>query len=148
MANSSAYQELTMSPRNKQQKVRKFYPIGQPNSQSMRFQMVDGEERLPCRPSQTLCRRGAHDQAADQARAGRSSYPVDLAETDTSHGERARYQRIEMVEVCARCNLGHDPAIRHVLRELAVDQIGKDLWAGDRRRHDGGSALVAAGFDA
>jgi len=29
-----------------------------------------------------------------------------------------------MVEMSARCNLGYDTAIRQVLRELRLDQIG------------------------
>src|SRR2546423_8099684 len=48
----------------------------------------------------------------------------------------------------ARCNLGHDAAIRHVLRELGVDQIGEDFRSGPLDGHHRGRALVAAGFDA
>ncbi len=55
---------------------------------------------------------------------------------------------IEVVEMSARGNLGHNTAIGHVLRELGVHQIGEDLRAGRRGGHHGGRALVAAGFDA
>ena len=113
-----------MSSGDKEQKIWEPHSVGQAGCQSVCFQMVDGEKRLVCGPGQRLCHCRADDQASYQTGTRRSGYPVYVMERNACLGECTRNEWIEMVEMGARCNLGYDTAIRQVLRELRLDQIG------------------------
>ena len=79
-----------MPARDQQQQIGKLDFIGQANRQRVGLEMVDREKRLAGGPGEALGHHRADDQTADQARARRSSYPVDLGERDAGFGERAR----------------------------------------------------------
>src|ERR1700739_3483534 len=64
-ADSGAHEELTVAPRNEEQKIGEVYLLGQATRQSVGLQMVDSQKRLTSGPSQTLCHCRSHNEAPD-----------------------------------------------------------------------------------
>ncbi len=107
-------------------------------------EVVDRHERQPARPGDGLRRGEADEQRADQARALRHGYAVDVGEGCVGFRERLADHRRHELEVPPRRDLRHDPAVARVQLRLRRDDARPNLaLVGDERRR----GLVARRLD-
>jgi len=92
--------------------------MGQPRGQRMRLEMVDGDEWFLRYERQGLGRGDADQQAADQAWTRGDRDRVDIGELQLRSGKGPGDDLIERLDMVARRNLGHHPAIGRVQRDL------------------------------
>ena len=86
-----------------------------------------------------------HHDPADEARPGRGGDCVEVAEADARGIKGAGDQAVEMLDMGARRDLGHHPAVGPVIVGLGAHQIGQH---GVVAAHYRGRGIVAAGLDA
>ncbi len=115
----------------------------------MRFEMIDGDQRLVVRKRNGLRRRQPDDDAADQARTGGGGNAVEAREGDLRLVHRLGDDVIERLDMGAGGDLGHHAAEFGVLADLRQHDIGQDLAAPVRGPADHGrGGLVAGCLDA
>jgi hypothetical protein len=119
----------------------------EPRGERMRFQMVDRDEGLLRRPGDALCRHRADDQPADQPRPGSRCHAIKLVDGCAGFGEGAPDEPGDMVEMRPSRDLRNHAAIRRVLLQLGMDQIGADQRARVVAHHRD-RRLIAARLDA
>ena len=138
-----------MAARDQQQHIRKIETVGQAGGERMRLEMIDGDERAPQPKRDGLAHGDADDQPADQAGTGGRGYPVDRLEAEPGFGERLADGRVEQLDMGARGDLRHHPAIGRMQIELRAHHARQDLAPSVRRQaHDCRRGLVAARLDA
>jgi hypothetical protein len=106
--------------------------------------VVDADERLAERVSHRLGVGQPDEQRADEARPLRHGHAVNLLPADARALERLRDHQADLVEVLARGDLGHDPAVLLVQVNLRRDDRREHL---PPVAHDGRGRLVARAFD-
>ena len=111
----------------------------------MAVEVVDGHERQPPRPRERLRRREPDEQRADQPGALGDGDAIDVVERRVRLRERLADDGRHELEVAARCNLGHDPAVPRVEISLRRDNAGLD---GPVLRDERSGRLVARRLDA
>jgi hypothetical protein len=84
----------------------------------MPVKMVDGHERQLPGGRQRLGRRQPHEKRADQAGTARDRHRPDVPQLHPSRLERIRGDRVHQLEMPARGDLGHDPAVAVVQQTL------------------------------
>jgi hypothetical protein len=110
----------------------------------MPVEVVHRHERQLTGGGKCLGRREAHQQSADQPRPVRNGHRVDVVETSARAFEGVGRDGIHQLEVVARGDLRHNPAIAGVQQPLRRDHVGRDLSFG---AHDGGAGVVATRLD-
>ena len=123
--------------------------VGEPHGQGMRFEMIDGDQRLFLHEGDRLCRREADDETADQPRPRRRRDPVQIGETAARFSHRLGDQQIEHLHMRARGDLRHHAAEGGVRLDLRQHDIGQNLPASVRPAlHHRRSRLVAGCLNA
>lgn len=137
-----------MSARNEQQQIGKGHAIGQSRRERMRLEMIDRNEGQAARRCDGLGGHAADMDTPDQARPCRCRDAVDGVQGHIRIVERASDDRIQMIEMRARGDLGNNPAERPVVIELAEDDIGENRPAARVGITDNrGGCLVTARFN-
>jgi hypothetical protein len=109
------------------------------------LQVVHRRERQAARRSQRLPGGDAHEQGPDQARPARDCDLLHLVQGRAPLLERVGYDRVEQLQVPARCHLGHHAPVARMEEPLRRDRVRTDLaLARDERR----TGVVTAGLDA
>ena len=136
--------ELAMPARDQQSQIGEVDRIGQPGGEHMGFEMVDREEREVVRGGDRLAGHRADDDAADQPRPGGRRHPVERIEADPGILHGPRDHPVDRLQMRARGDLRHHPAIVAMGVELVAHHIGEDRApVVDHRRR----GLVAARLD-
>ena len=81
IADAAHAENLRMAAGGEEQAIGKRRPVGEPRRERMRFQMIDGDQRLVVRERNRLRRGQPDDDAADQARAGGGGDAVEVRGT-------------------------------------------------------------------
>ena len=110
----------------------------------MAFKVVDGDEGDVLREGQGLGVGDADQQRSGEAGAGGDGDGVEVVEGDVGLGEGGADDGDDGAEMLAAGQLGNDAAIAGVGGDLRGDDRGKCAGAA---LDDGGSGLVAGGFD-
>ena len=118
-----------MPARDEQQQVGKIEIVREPRRERVGFQMVHRHERLARDQRQRLARREPDHHPADEPRPGGGGDAVEVRQLHAGLVERAAHDVVEPLDVGARRDFGHDPAIGRVLLDLAVDLVRQDLAA-------------------
>jgi hypothetical protein len=111
--------------------------VQQPCGIQVPLQVVDADERELVGPCQRLRERDANEERAGKAGAGGDGDPVDLADRDAGGLQYLGQRRDDPAQVCARGELGHDPACRGVERDLAGHRLGQDPAPAHHERDPG-----------
>jgi len=109
----------------------------------MAFQMVDADDGNIAHGGNGLGRHDADQHAADQPRPGRHGNGGKVIERDARRVQRFFHHMVDVVQMRAGGNFGHNAAIGFMLL-LAEDEIGQNL---PPARHDGDGGLITAGFN-
>ena len=136
--------ELAMPARDQQRQIGKLDRVGQPGGEHMGFEMVDREEGEVVRGGDRLAGHRADDDAADQPRPGGRRHPVERIEADPGIRHGPRDHAVDGLQMRARGDLRHYPAIVAMGVELVAHHIGEDRAAVVDHRRRG---LVAARLD-
>ena len=80
--------------------------------------MVDGQERQLAGRRDRLGGHHAYEDAADEPGPGGRGDAVQVIEAHAGVLQRARDQAVDMIEVAARSDFRHDPAIGPVVFQL------------------------------
>ena len=111
----------------------------------MALEMIDGDQRLAGGERQPLAGEQGDHHSADQPRSGGRRDRVDVADGQLRFVEHPPDQVGQDLDVRARGDLRHHPAVGLVGAVLADDRLREDLpVAGDQRRR----AVVAGRFKA
>ncbi len=136
-----------MPAAHQQQEIGEGRAVGHPRGERVALQMIDRDEGKPARPGDRLRGQRAHHDATDQARPAGGGDAVEVAEADAGIRHRARDQPVEMVEMAAGGDLGHDAAEGAMLVELREHAVRQDRAAAvGVPAHDGRGRLVAGGL--
>ena len=108
---------------NEQKKIGEVDFVGQTHRQRMTFEMVDGKKWFSSRPSQALCHHRTDYQTPDQTGSGGRGNAIDLSKRDPRLREGTSDQAVQVVEMRARRDFGHDPTVRSVFGKLRLDQV-------------------------
>ena len=115
----------------------------------MRFEMIDRDKRRAMHQCDRLRRRQPDDDAADQARAGRGRDAAERRIADPRLFHRRFDDAVEQVDMGARGDLRHHAAVRRVVLDLRVDDIGQNAAGTVLGPLDhGGGGLIAGCLDA
>ncbi len=149
IADSEHGDDLGVPAGGEEQAIRKRRAVGEPRGQRMRLEMIDRDQRFLAHQRDRLGGGQPHDHAADQPGPGGGGDAVEAGEAAPGLLHRLADDQVERLDMGARRDLRHHPAIGPMLRHLAEHHIGKDL-ARPRRNpaHDGGRGLVATRFQA
>ncbi len=138
-----------MPARDEQQEVGKIEAVGEPGGERMRLEMIDRDEGHAASKRDRLPRDHANDQPADQAWPRCRCHAVDRIESEGGLGQRLDDRRVEQLDMGARGDLRHHPAIDGVKVELRAHHARQDGAAAvGLEPHEGGCGLVAARLDA
>ncbi len=137
--------QLTMPARNQKQKKREGDLIGKARRERVAFEMIDGDERNFMHRRDHLGRHDAHEHAADQTWTRGGAHGIEIGKAHAGLGHGFCDEAVEMGEMGARGDLGHDAAEDRMLLHLAEHGVREHLAASV---DDGGGGLVTAGFDA
>ena len=120
-----------------------------PSSERVRLEMIDRDERDAAPERDRLGGDDADDEPADQAWPCCRRDAIDLIERKPRLVERLKDRGIEQLDMGARRDLRHHPAIDLVQVELRAHHVRQDLAAPvGLEPNQGGSRLVAARLDA
>ncbi len=134
-----------MSAGHQQQEIGKGDIVSQARGQGMGFQMIDGDERQFPRRRQGLARHHADQHPADQARARRGGDGIDPVPADARLRQGRFDHRVDLIQMGAGRDLGHNPGEGLVLGQLLMNHVGQHLAS---VADDGGGGFVTTGFDA
>jgi hydroxymethylbilane synthase len=149
LADIAHQQRLRVATRHEQQHVRRRQPLGQADSERMRLQVIDGNQRFGGGQRQRLGCGQADNQPADQPRASRHGDAVQLIEPEPGSREGFTDQRVQAFDMGAGGDLRNDPTKSAVLLPLRSDDVGEDAPSSRCvAQHHGCRGLIAAGFDA
>jgi hypothetical protein len=148
IANAAHLQKLTMAARDQQQQKGIGDLRPQPRRDRVTLQMIDRHQRQAARQGRRLAEAEAHHHPADQTRSGRRGDPVQTVIAHVRLGHRAARHLGDHLDMAARRDLGHHPAIGRVIVDLAVNDRGQHLGPAGSQAHHRGGRLVAAGFQA
>jgi len=109
------------------------------------LQVVDADQRQPLPEGQPFGEVDADEQAAGQAGAARHGDGVEGVVAEGGFLHRLADDRADDLDVGAGGDLREDAAVRRMQVNLGGDDIGDDV---PPVADDGGSGLVATGFDA
>ena len=107
--------------------------------------MVDRDQRHAGDRGDRLARHQADHDAADQPGPRRGGDRVERVETQAGLVERLGDQPVDMLDMRAGGDLGHDAAVMGVLVGLAAHAVGQHAAIG---ANDRGAGLIATGLDA
>jgi hypothetical protein len=107
--------------------------------------VVDRGERLAERPRERPGERDPHEERADQAGSRGDGDSVDLLERRSRIVERRLQDRLDVLQMVARRELGNDAAVRAVERDLGGDDVREDARS---VLHDSDGRVVAGCLDA
>ena len=126
-AHAAHEKQLAMAARDQQKQKRVADRARQAGAQGMALQVVDGEEGLAGRRRDRLAHGRADHDAADQAGSCGRGHPVQIAEAQTGCGHGAADQPVQMVEMGAGGNLGHDAFVGPVVVNLGQQGFGENV---------------------
>ena len=93
----------------------------------MRFEMVDGDERLADRERDSLSRHQSDNDPSDEAGPRGGCDAIKVPDGRPRVRKRPRDQRVDDLDMGARRDFRHDAAKGCVRRDLAHHFIGQDL---------------------
>ncbi len=120
-------ENLGVAARRQQYQKGKGDAGGETRRQRMRLEMVDSEERLADRDRDPLGRHQPDQHASDQARSRRRRDAVEISRRHPRLRERARDQQVDDLDMGARRDLRHNPAVGRMSRNLTHHFVGQDL---------------------
>ena len=139
-----------MPARDEQQEIGEGEAVGETGGQRVRLEMIDRDE-AECRAPSAIALAVVTPTISPPIRPGPRCRgdAVDLIERKPCLAQRLKDRGIEQIDMGARGDLRHDPAIDRMQIELRAHDIRQDLAAPvGLKPHDGGCGLVAARLDA
>ena len=119
--------------------------IGEPRRERMRFEMIDGDQRLVVHQRDRLGRGQPDDEPADQARPGGRGDAVERIEGKLRFRHRRGDDVVERLDMGAGGDLGHHAAEFGVLADLRENDVGQNPAAAVRGPLDQGRGRLVAG---
>lgn len=153
-ANALDNQQLAVAARDKQQQVGKGQAMGQPYREGVPFQVIDTDERQAARRRNAFGRHQTDNDAANQARPRCDGNTIKLAPVDIGLFQGVFYQPVEVLDMGASGDFGHNTTKSAMRLDLGKNGIGQDFAAClalarcGMRAHNGGGGFVAACFNA
>ncbi len=108
------------------------------------LEMIHADQRLPEREREGLGRRDPDGERPDEPGPARDRDPVDAVEPDARAFERLVDHRAQALQVPARRQLRHDPAVARVQIHLRCDDVRPQVLQTVEHR---GGGFVAGGLD-
>ena len=127
-----------MPSRGEEKTIGEWRGVGEPGGQRVRLEVIDCNQRSLADHRNGLCRRQAHDQAANQARPRGDGDPVQGGKRQARIRHGPGDDHVEGLDVGARGDLRHHAAERRMLVDLREHDVGEDSAAPRRRPAVGG----------
>ena len=135
-------QKLAMPTGHQKDEIRIAQTVSQARGQGMSGQVVDPDQRLAGCCAKPFGHHHTRKYAADQTGSGGDGDRVDLREGHTCLGQGAFDTNVQLFDMGARCDLGHDTAIGRMQRGLISNHRRENLAPAQ----NGGGRIVTAAF--
>ena len=148
IADTAYHEQLAVAARGEQQEIRKVEAVGETRGQSVRFEVIDGDEGLARDERERFGGCQADHNPADKARASGGGDAVEVAEFHAGGIKCAFNEDIGNIDMGAGGNFRDNAAIGLMLGDLAQNLVGQNMTVPVMiTLDDRGGGFIAGGFN-